>query len=84
MTEAISIAFLDYSVLVLLSIGMFIYAYYKRPEADISPGSDDTDGGVLPQGDTYPVSDPPSLVHPNVDPEVVADGRARTSSEVEA
>ena len=81
MTEAIYIAFLDYSVLVLLSVGMFIYAYYQRPETDISPGSNDTDGGIPPQGDTYPVDDPPSIVYPQKETTktIAADGSVKGS-----
>ncbi len=53
--------YLDYLLLGILSLAMFIWAYVKRPD-DGPPPDDDSGGGPPRSGDAIPVDTPPGLV----------------------
>jgi hypothetical protein len=58
--------FIDYAILGVFSVAMFIYAYVRRPGP--SSPHDDSDGGFpVEGGDAAPVDTPPSIHVPTVD-----------------
>ncbi|WP_022834938.1 hypothetical protein [Salisaeta longa] len=57
------LSFLDYIVLGIMSLAMFIYAYKNRPVGDDEgdDSSDDGGGGPSVSGDAAPLDRPPGL-----------------------
>lgn len=58
---------IDYAILAVLSLAMFLYAYYRRPDG--GPQNGDSDGGVPTGGDSSPSGEPPTVSVPDPDRE---------------
>jgi len=58
---------IDYAILAVISMVMFLYAYYRRPDGGTH--DNDSDGGIPTGGDSSPSDDPPTVSVPDPDQE---------------